>query len=268
MAKKYIVALDQGTTSSRTVIVNEQGEIVAMAQQEFEQIFPESGWVEHNPMDILNSQLATLKEAITKAKISSTEIAAIGITNQRETAVVWNKNTGKPVYNAIVWQDTRTANICEELKEKGLENHVKKTTGLVIDSYFSGTKINWILNNVDGAKEQAEKGELLFGTVDSWLLWNLTDRKIHATDYSNASRTMIFDIKNLCWDETLLSALEIPKSMLPEVNPSSFYFGNYELNGVQIPIAGIAGDQQAALFGQACFEKGKQKTPTEQVVLC
>ncbi|MGB0891600.1 MAG: glycerol kinase GlpK [Flavobacteriaceae bacterium] len=259
MANKYIVALDQGTTSSRTVIVNEQGEIVAMAQQEFEQIFPESGWVEHNPMDILNSQLATIKEAIAKAKIQASEIAAIGITNQRETAVVWNKNTGKPVYNAIVWQDTRTANICEELKEKGLEDHVKKTTGLVIDSYFSGTKINWILNNVEGVKEQAEKGELLFGTVDSWLLWNLTDRKVHATDYSNASRTMLYDIKNLCWDETLLSALEIPKSMLPEVNSSSFHFGNYDLDGINIPIAGIAGDQQAALFGQACFKKGEAK---------
>ena len=259
MAKKYIVALDQGTTSSRTVIVNEQGEIVAMAQQEFEQIFPESGWVEHNPMDILNSQLATLKEALKKANISSTEIAAIGITNQRETAVVWNKNTGKPVYNAIVWQDTRTANICEELKQKGLENHVKKTTGLVVDSYFSGTKISWILNNVDGVKEQAEKGELLFGTIDSWLLWNLTNRKVHATDYSNASRTMLYDIKNLCWDKTILTALEIPKSILPEAKPSSFHFGDYEIDGVKIPIAGIAGDQQAALFGQACFNKGEAK---------
>ena len=259
MTNKYIVALDQGTTSSRTVIVNEQGEIVAMTQQEFEQIFPESGWVEHDPMEILSSQLSTLKEAIKKANISPSEIAAIGITNQRETAVVWNKQTGKPVYNAIVWQDTRTANICESLKQKGLENHIKKTTGLVVDSYFSGTKISWILNNVDGAKEQAEKGELLFGTVDSWLLWNLTGKKIHATDYSNASRTMIFDIKNLCWDKTLLDALEIPKVMLPEVKPSSFHFGNYELDGIQIPIAGIAGDQQSALFGQACFNKGEAK---------
>lgn len=259
MTNKYIVALDQGTTSSRTVIVNEQGEIIAMAQQEFEQIFPKSGWVEHDPIEILSSQLSTLKKAIKKANITPSEIAAIGITNQRETAVVWNKNTGKPVYNAIVWQDTRTANICEELKQKGLENHIKKTTGLVVDSYFSGTKISWILNNVDGAKEQAEKGELLFGTVDSWLLWNLTDGKVHATDYSNASRTMLYDIKNLCWDETILTALEIPKAMLPEVKPSSFHFGNYELGGIQIPIAGIAGDQQSALFGQACFNKGEAK---------
>ena len=259
MANKYIVALDQGTTSSRTVIVNQEGEIVAMAQQEFEQIFPQSGWVEHNPMDILNSQLSTLKEAIKKANILPSEIAGIGITNQRETAVVWNKNTGKPIYNAIVWQDKRTANICEDLKQKGLESHIRKTTGLVVDSYFSATKINWVLNNIDGAKEEAEKGNLLFGTVDSWLLWSLTDRKIHATDYSNASRTMLYDIKNLCWDKTLLKELNIPKSMLPEVKPSSFHFGNYELDGTTIPIAGIAGDQQAALFGQACFNKGEAK---------
>lgn len=257
MSKKYIVALDQGTTSSRTVIVNEKGEIVAMAQQEFEQIFPQSGWVEHDPMEILNSQLSTLTKAIKKANISASDIAGIGITNQRETAVVWNKKTGKPVYNAIVWQDKRTANICEGLKQKGLENHIKQTTGLVVDSYFSATKINWILNNVDEAKNQKE--ELLFGTVDSWLLWNLTDKKIHATDYSNASRTMLYDIKNLCWDETILSTLDIPKSMLPEVKPSSYHFGDYELGGIQIPIAGIAGDQQAALFGQACFNKGDVK---------
>jgi glycerol kinase len=255
----YILALDQGTTSSRSVIVNEKGEIVAMAQQEFEQIFPHSGWVEHNPSEILKTQLATLKEVIAKANITPQQIAGIGITNQRETTVVWNKNTGKPIYNAIVWQDKRTANICESLKQKGLEDHVRTTTGLVIDSYFSATKINWILNNVDGAKEEAEKGNLLFGTIDTWLLWNLTNGKMHATDYSNASRTMLFDIKNLCWDEKLLAELNIPKAMLPEVKPSSHHFGNYELDGIKIPIAGIAGDQQAALFGQACFKKGEAK---------
>ncbi len=259
MANKYILALDQGTTSSRSVIVNKQGDIVAMEQQEFEQIFPQSGWVEHNPMDILASQLSTLRKVLKKATISLTEIVGIGITNQRETTIVWNKNTGKPIYNAIVWQDKRTADICEKLKEKGLENHIKKTTGLVVDSYFSATKINWILNNVEGAQEEAENGNLLFGTVDSWLLWNLTDRKVHATDYSNASRTMLFDIKNLCWDEKLLSALNIPKLMLPEVKPSSFFFGNYELDGTVIPITGVAGDQQAALFGQTCFKKGEAK---------
>jgi len=259
MANKYIIALDQGTTSSRSVIVNEQGEIVAIEQQEIEQIFPNSGWVEHHPIEILETQLTTLQKAIQKANIHPSEIVGIGITNQRETTVVWNKFTGKPVYNAIVWQDKRTALICEKLKEKGLENHVKQTTGLVIDSYFSGTKINWILNNVEGAKASAVKGELLFGTIDTWLLWNLTDKKIHATDYSNASRTMIFDIKNLCWDEKMLAELEIPTSMLPTVHPSSFHFGNFKIDGIQIPITGIAGDQQAALFGQTCFKKGEAK---------
>jgi len=259
MSPKYILALDQGTTSSRAVLVDEKGDIIAIEQQEFEQIFPQSGWVEHDPLDLLESQLSTLKKVIKKANISASEIAGIGITNQRETTVVWNKHTGKPVYNAIVWQDTRTASFCEELKEKRLESHVKKTTGLVIDSYFSGTKINWILNNVDGARKEAEAGNLLFGTIDSWLLWNLTDKKIHATDYSNASRTILFDIKNLCWDETLLHELNIPKSMLPEVNPSSYHFGNLIIDETTIPITGIAGDQQAALFGQTCFEKGTAK---------
>ena len=259
MANKYILALDQGTTSSRSIIVNEQGNIVAMEQQEFTQIFPESGWVEHDPKEILESQLATLKKVLKKANVSPTDIVGIGITNQRETTIVWNKNTGRPIYNAIVWQDKRTANICENLKQKDLENYIKKTTGLVIDSYFSATKIKWILNNVEGAQKEAEKGNLLFGTVDTWLLWNLTDGKIHATDYSNASRTMLYDIKKLCWDTKLLSELNIPASMLPEVNPSSYHFGNYELNGVNIPIAGIAGDQQSALFGQACFNKGEAK---------
>ena len=259
MANKYILALDQGTTSSRSIIVNEQGNIVAMEQQEFTQIFPESGWVEHDPKEILESQLATLKKVLKKANVSPTDIVGIGITNQRETTIVWNKNTGRPIYNAIVWQDKRTANICENLKQKDLENYIKKTTGLVIDSYFSATKIKWILNNVEGAQKEAEKGNLLFGTVDTWLLWNLTNRKVYATDYSNASRTMLYDIKKLCWDTKLLSELNIPASMLPEVNPSSYHFGNYELNGVNIPIAGIAGDQQSALFGQACFNKGEAK---------
>ena len=256
---KYIVALDQGTTSSRSVIINQSGEIITMNQQEFEQIFPKSGWVEHNAEEILETQLSTLKKTIEQANILPSEIAGIGITNQRETTVVWNKETGKPIYNAIVWQDKRTANICEQLKEKKLENHVRKTTGLVIDSYFSATKINWILNNVEGAKLEADKGNLLFGTIDTWLLWNLTNSKVHATDYSNASRTMLYDIKNLCWDKTLLKELDIPTSMLPEVKPSSYHFGNYELDGIKIPIAGIAGDQQAALFGQACFNKGEAK---------
>ena len=259
MSKKYILALDQGTTSSRSVIVDEKGEIVAMEQQEFRQIFPKSGWVEHDPLEILESQLTTLKKVISKANISTKDIVGLGITNQRETTVVWNKNTGKPIYNAIVWQDKRTADICENLKEKGLENHIRKTTGLVVDAYFSGTKISWILENVEDAKEEAEKGDLLFGTIDSWLVWNLTEKKVHATDYSNASRTMIFDIKNLDWDAKILSALNIPKNMLPAVKPSSFHFGDFVLDGHKIPIAGIAGDQQAALFGQACFNKGEAK---------
>ncbi|ARV07008.1 glycerol kinase [Polaribacter sp. SA4-10] len=259
MTNKFIIALDQGTTSSRAVVVNIKGEIIAIEQQEIEQIFPESGWVEHCPIAILETQLSTLKKVIKKAEIHPKEIVGIGITNQRETTVVWNKNTGKPIYNAIVWQDKRTANSCENLKKKGLENHIKQTTGLVIDSYFSATKINWILENVENAREEAEKGKLLFGTIDTWLLWNLTDKKIHATDYSNASRTMLFDIKNLCWDEKILTALTIPKSMLPKVNPSSFHFGNYKIDGFKIPITGIAGDQQAALFGQTCFKKGEAK---------
>ena len=259
MANKYILSLDQGTTSSRSVIVNKNGEIIAIEQQEFQQIFPQSGWVEHNAEEILETQLSTLKKVIKKANIKTEDIAGIGITNQRETTVVWNKNTGKPVYNAIVWQDKRTANICENLKKKGLEKHIKQTTGLVIDAYFSGTKISWILENVPNAKDEANKGNLLFGTIDSWLLWNLTDNKVHATDYSNASRTLIFDIKNLCWDEKILSELNIPKQMLPKVKPSSYHFGDYVLGNHSIPIAGIAGDQQAALFGQTCFQKGEAK---------
>ncbi|WP_339659412.1 glycerol kinase GlpK [uncultured Polaribacter sp.] len=259
MAKKYILALDQGTTSSRSVLVDEKGTIVGMEQQEIQQLFPKSGWVEHNALEILETQLSTLQKVIAKANINVVDIIGLGITNQRETTVIWNKNTGKPIYNAIVWQDMRTADVCEKLKTAGLENHIKQTTGLVVDAYFSATKIHWILENVPNAKAAAAKGNLLFGTIDSWLLWNLSDRKIHATDYSNASRTMLFDIKNLCWDDTILAALNIPKSMLPAIKPSSYHFGDFLLDGYKIPIAGIAGDQQAALFGQACFKKGEAK---------
>ena len=259
MQQDVIISLDQGTTSSRTIVVNKSGKIISISQQEFTQIFPKSDWVEHDPMEILSSQMTTLKQAIKQAGVTPSQIKAIGITNQRETTVVWNKHTGKPIYNAIVWQDKRTANICEVLKKKGLESHVKATTGLVIDAYFSGTKIKWILDNVPGARELSKKGDLLFGTVDTWLLWHLTGGKVHATDYSNASRTMLYDIKNLRWDTTLLEALDIPENMLPKVKPSSFEYGQYILDGISIPIAGIAGDQQAALFGQGCFKKGMAK---------
>ena len=211
MRRKYIIALDQGTTSSRAVLFNSAGEIEEIAQKEFTQIFPKPGWVEHNPMEIWESQWGVFNQLLQQKKNSASEISAIGITNQRETTVVWNKNTGIPVYNAIVWQDRRTAPICESLKKKGLEKYVKENTGLVIDSYFSGTKINWILDNVKGAREKAEKGDLLFGTIDSWLIWKLTNRKVHATDYSNASRTMLYNIKNLCWDEKMLKALDNAK---------------------------------------------------------
>ena len=259
MSKKYILALDQGTTSSRSVIVDELGEIIAIEQQEFRQIFPKSGWIEHDALEILETLLTTLKKVVTAAKINVHDIVGLGITNQRETTVVWNKTTGKPIYNAIVWQDKRTADFCKELKKRELEEYVKKNTGLVIDSYFSATKIHWILENVAGAKEEAKKENLLFGTIDTWLVWNLTNNNVHATDYSNASRTMLFDIKNLCWDDNLCAELNIPKSMLPKVKPSSHHFGDFEYEGHTIPIAGIAGDQQAALFGQACFKKGNAK---------
>ncbi|HCW08908.1 MAG TPA: glycerol kinase, partial [Cytophagales bacterium] len=256
---KFIIALDQGTTSSRAVLFNEKGSIVGIAQQEFTQIFPQSGWVEHDPNEIWSTQLGVLQRVIAENKVDAKSIAAIGITNQRETTVVWNRATGEPIYNAIVWQDKRTANICEELKSKGLTDYVRQNTGLVIDSYFSGTKIKWILDHVKGASALAEKGELAFGTIDSWLIWKLTEGKVHATDYSNASRTMLFNIRDLKWDETLLNELAVPKSLLPEVKPSSHYFGNWNLNGVLIPIGGVAGDQQAALFGQACFNEGMAK---------
>ena len=256
---KYIISLDQGTTSSRALLVDQEGKIKGMVQKEFKQIFPKSGWVEHDANEILESQLGVLKELLKKEKVAATDIKAIGITNQRETTVVWDKNTGEPIYNAIVWQDKRTADICEHLKKSGLTEHVRNTTGLVIDSYFSGTKVKWILDNVEGAKAKADNGDLSMGTIDSWLVWNMTNGKEHVTDYTNASRTMIYDIVNLKWDDKMLKALGIPKSMLPEVKPSAYHFGDYEIDGVKIPIAGIAGDQQAALFGQGCFKKGMAK---------
>lgn len=255
----YIISLDQGTTSSRAVLVNPKAEIVGITQKEFTQIFPQPGWVEHDPKEILKSQFEVLAELIEKHKLTRTSIAAIGITNQRETTVVWDRRTGTPIYNAIVWQDKRTASICEELKSRGLSDYVRENTGLVIDSYFSGTKIKWILDNVHGARDKANKGELAFGTIDTWLIWNLTGGKVHATDVTNASRTMLFNIRHLKWDEKLLKELSIPESMLPEVKPSAHFFGNAEINGMEIPINGVAGDQQAALFGQACFEPGMAK---------
>lgn len=259
MAQKYIVAFDQGTTSSRAVLFDENGSIVGVDQREFTQIFPKAGWVEHDPQEIWKSQMDVFANVLKDNQVKPTEVVAIGITNQRETAVVWDKNTGEPVYNAIVWQDKRTSSLCDDLKKEGLEEHVKKTSGLVIDSYFSATKINWILENVEGAKAEAEAGNLLFGTVDSWLIWNMTKRDVHVTDYTNASRTMIFDIKELKWDDKMLTRLGIPSSMLPEVKPSSYHYGDLDFKGTKIPIMGIAGDQQAALFGQACFEPGTAK---------
>lgn len=262
MEKKYIIALDQGTTSSRAILFDKQGKIIKTAQKEFTQIYPKAGWVEHNPMEIWGSQSGVMREVIETTGITPEEIASIGITNQRETTVVWDKFTGKPVYNAIVWQCRRTSEICDELKNKGLENKIKKKTGLLIDAYFSATKVKWILDNVDGAREKAENGELLFGTIDTWLIWNLTRGKVHATDYSNASRTMMYNIKELKWDEEIIKELDIPMNMLPNVYPSSYIYGHTDemmLAGAQIPISGCAGDQQAALFGQTCFEEGTAK---------
>jgi glycerol kinase len=256
---RYIIALDQGTTSSRALLFNEEGEIISIAQQEFRQYFPQAGWVEHDPKEILSSQLAVLQKVITDKKVKASDIAAIGITNQRETTVIWDRKTGEPIYPAIVWQDKRTASICEDLKSKGLDDYVRHNTGLVIDSYFSGTKIKWILDAVPGSKARALKGELAFGTVDTWLIWNLTKGQSHVTDYSNASRTMVYNIKSLQWDHKLLQALDIPTEILPTVKPSSGLFGSYILEGVSIPITGVAGDQQAALFGQACFNPGMAK---------
>lgn len=256
---KYVIALDQGTTSSRAVLFDQNGQIVGIAQEEFRQIFPAPGWVEHDPFEILSSQLSVLQKVIYDHHVDYASIAALGITNQRETTVIWDRKTGKPIYNAIVWQDKRTAPDCERLKSNGLETYVRATTGLVIDSYFSATKIKWILDNVPDARAKATRGELAFGTIDSWLIWNLTEGAVHATDLSNASRTMLFDIHKLTWDKKLLQELEIPESMLPEVKPCANLFGYWKTSRANIPIAGVAGDQQAALFGQACVKEGMAK---------
>ncbi|KMN47027.1 glycerol kinase [Bacillus cereus] len=260
--KKYILSLDQGTTSSRAILFNKEGKIVHSAQKEFTQHFPKPGWVEHNAQEIWGSILAVIATCLSEADVKPEQIAGIGITNQRETAVVWDKTTGKPVYNAIVWQSRQTVEICDELKEKGYSDMVREKTGLLIDAYFSGTKVKWILDNVEGAREKAENGELLFGTIDTWLVWKLSGGKAHVTDYSNASRTLMFNIHDLQWDDELLDMLTVPKSMLPEVRPSSEIYGetiDYHFFGQNVPIAGVAGDQQAALFGQACFGEGMAK---------
>ncbi len=258
---KYIMALDQGTTGSRAIIFNHSGSIISTVSKEFRQIYPKPGWVEHNPREIWSSQIEVTKTALDKAGLEAGDITAIGITNQRETTIVWDKKTGKPVYNAIVWQCRRTAPICDQLKKKGLAKIIQKKTGLVVDAYFSGTKIKWVLDNISEVREKAEKGEVLFGTVDSWLIWNLTKGKTHVTDYSNASRTMLFNIHNLDWDEDILTELDIPREMLPKVLPSSYIYGHTdkEIFGAEILISGDAGDQQAALFGQACYEPGMAK---------
>jgi len=259
MNKKYVLALDQGTTSSRAILFDRNGEIVSRAQHEFRQIYPHPGWVEHDPAEILETQISSAREAI--KNINPSEISCIGITNQRETTVLWDKNTGRSVYNAVVWQSRQTSEICDELKNEGLEAYINENTGLVIDAYFSGTKIKWILDNVPGVREKAENGDILFGTIDTWLIWNLTGGKLHITDYSNASRTMIYNIRELKWDEKMLKVLDIPFSILPEVRQSSEVYGatEDEIFGANIPISGMAGDQQAALFGQLCFQEGMVK---------
>lgn len=258
---KYVMALDSGTTSNRCILFNEKGEMCSVAQKEFTQHFPKPGWVEHEPGEIWSTQLAVAREAMTKIGASAEDISAIGITNQRETTIVWDKNTGQPVYPAIVWQCRRTSEYCDSLKEKGLTEKFREKTGLVIDAYFSGTKVKWILDHVEGARERAEKGTLLFGTVETWLIWKLTRGAVHVTDYSNASRTMLFNIHTLEWDDEILEELDIPKSMLPQARASSEIYGETDPSffGGRIPIAGAAGDQQAALFGQACFEQGDAK---------
>ncbi|MFJ5760445.1 glycerol kinase GlpK [Neobacillus sp. NPDC093182] len=260
--EKYILSLDQGTTSSRAIIFNKNGEIVHSAQKEITQYFPKPGWVEHNPNEIWGSILSVVAESLSESEIKPEQIAGIGITNQRETAIVWDKETGNPVYNAIVWQSRQTSEICEELKEKGYNDLFRNKTGLLIDPYFSGTKVKWILDHVEGAREKADQGKLLFGTVDTWLVWKLSGGRAHVTDYSNASRTLMFNIYELKWDDELLEILDVPKSMLPEVRPSSEIYGktvDYHFFGNEIPISGVAGDQQAALFGQACFDEGMAK---------
>lgn len=259
--KKYVMAFDQGTTSSRCILFDKTGKVCSSAQKEFTQLYPKAGWVEHDPFEIWSSQISVAAEAAGKIGATQEEIAAIGITNQRETTIVWNRHTGRPVYNAIVWQCRRTADMIEKLEEEGYDKVIKEKTGLIPDAYFSGTKIKWILDNVEGAREQADAGELLFGTVDTWLIWNLTKGKVFVTDYTNASRTMLFNIHTLKWDEELLDKFNIPASMLPQVRPSSYVYGytDEKVLGGEIPIAGAAGDQQAALFGQCCFEKGDTK---------
>ncbi len=256
---KYILALDQGTTSSRAILFDQNQQIVALAQKEFPQIYPQEGWVEQDAMEIWASQYGVMMEVVAQSGVQPQDIAAIGITNQRETTILWDKTTGKPIHNAIVWQCRRTASLVDDLKQQGLEAHIRQTTGLVPDAYFSATKIKWILDSVEGAREKAQRGEILFGTVDSWLLWRLTEGSVHATDVTNASRTMLFDINKLDWDGTLLSALDIPAAMLPKVLSSSQIYGYTKILGVDVPIAGMAGDQQAALFGQTCFEPGEAK---------
>lgn len=262
MMAKYIMALDQGTTSSRCIIFNEKGQIASTAQKEFTQIYPAPGWVEHNPMEIWSTEFGVASEAVAKLNLNAEDIAAIGITNQRETTIIWDKRTGIPVYNAIVWQCRRTAPYCDELRERGIDKIIKNKTGLVLDAYFSATKIKWILDNVPGTRELAEQGCLLFGNVDSWLIWNLTKGAVHVTDYTNASRTMLYNIFDLKWDDELLQVFNIPKSMLPEVKPSSCVYGTTAeaLFGGPIPIAGDAGDQHAALFGQTCYQSGAAKS--------
>lgn len=261
MNKKYVLAFDQGTTSSRAILFDKHGDIIAKAQKEFEQFFPKPGWVEHDPNEIWSSQTSVAAEAVTRSGINPAEISAIGITNQRETTIVWDKKSGKPVYKAIVWQDRRTANMTDHLKKAGLEDTFRSKTGLVLDPYFSGTKIRWILNNVDGARNKAKKGDLLFGTVDSWLIWKMTGGKVHVTDATNASRTLLYNIHEQKWDDELLEILDIPRSMLPEVRSCSEVYGETagEIFAPKLPIAGIAGDQQAALFGQVCTQKGMAK---------
>ena len=259
MEKKYILALDQGTTSSRAILFDQAQNIIGISQKEFTQFYPHEGWVEHDAMEIWSSQYAVMMEVIAQSGIDPHDLAAIGITNQRETTILWDRETGRPIHNAIVWQCRRTAELVDSLVERGLGDHIKKTTGLIPDAYFSATKVKWLLDHVEGAREKAERGEVLFGTVDSWLVWKLTGGAAHVTDVTNASRTMLFDIHKLCWDERLLEELDIPKAMLPQVRSSSEIYGCADIQGVKVPIAGMAGDQQAALFGQTCFRPGDAK---------
>lgn len=262
MREKYILALDQGTTSSRAIIFDDTSRMVAMAQKEFTQIFPQPGWVEHDADEIWSTQIGTAAEVLAQADLTPAEISAVGITNQRETTVIWDRHTGKPVYNAVVWQSRQTVDICEALKARGHAEMIRRKTGLVVDAYFSATKVKWILDNVEGARARAESGDLLFGTVDTWLIWKLTGGRTHVTDYSNASRTMLYNIKELQWDMDILRLLDIPLCMMPDVHPSSYVFGMTSPSvfmGAEVPIAGAAGDQQAALFGQTCFKPGMAK---------